>query len=159
VKSQEEGAPPVAKGRRKQIRWTNVALGIARRTERGRLDAIDLVPGLGIEPLVGDDAGSARVLSGEHRGVAGACLGQAMRLIGAAVDNAFIHQTLEPGFEAAAPLVEQPSTELVDGDENDEIGLRLGVGRPCRCRVNCRGACGDRSNGRNPDAIHQLPLD
>jgi hypothetical protein len=68
-----------------------MAFGIARRTERGRLDAIDLVPGLGIEPLVGDDAGSARVLSGEHRGVAGACLGQAMRLIGAAVDNAFIH--------------------------------------------------------------------
>src|SRR4051812_21897152 len=78
---------PVAKGRRKQIRWTDMALGIARRTESGRLDTIDLLPGLGIEPLVSDDAGSARVLSGEHRGVAGAGLGQAMRLIGTAVDD------------------------------------------------------------------------
>ena len=41
-------------------------------------------------------------------------LGQAMRLIGAAIDDAFIHQTFEPGFEAAAPLVKQRGAELVD---------------------------------------------
>src|SRR6516162_360605 len=41
--------------------WTNVPLGIARRTERGRLNTIDLVAVLGIEPLVGDDPRPARV--------------------------------------------------------------------------------------------------
>jgi hypothetical protein len=46
--------------------------------------------------------------------MAGTGLGQAMRLIGAAIDDAFIHQTFEPGFEAAAPLVKQRGAELVD---------------------------------------------
>jgi hypothetical protein len=137
---------PVAESRREQVCWTNVPLGIARHTERGRLNAIDLVAGLGIEPLVGDDSGPARMLASEHCGVAGAGFGQAVGLIGVAVNDPFIDETFEPGFEAAAPLVKQRGAELVDGDENDEIGLRLAICRPCRCGMNCCCGCGDRGN-------------
>ena len=69
---------------------THVPLGIAHHTERRRLNAIDLVAGLGIEPLVCDDPGPARVLASEHCRVAGAGLGQAVGLIGVAVNDAFI---------------------------------------------------------------------
>ena len=58
---------PVADGRREQVRWTNVPLGIARHTERRRLNAIDLVAGLDIEPLRWRRFRSRAELASEHR--------------------------------------------------------------------------------------------
>jgi hypothetical protein len=46
-------------------------LGLLATLNAGSLNAIDLVAGLGTEPLVGDDPGPARVLVSEHCRVAG----------------------------------------------------------------------------------------